>query len=244
MTSVQNWRQVYQAITKDIRAARFEPGCKLPSQAVLARRYGASRHSVRRALQALADEETISSWQGREAVLLSKPIVYEIGRKTRLASGLRTRGHCVQVSILNTRRAHRLSSQIAALLDMPVGSYVQFAELLHHVDGVPTALGKHYFNDRIAPDIRQDATGADPSVPEAFSRNGVADYFRAATYVEVRQPMPYEALALEIPPSQSVFCLLGQNMDPSGKPIEVTEAIVRSDTVKLHIEPYQVHDLV
>lgn len=244
MTSARNWRQVYQAIKTDIRAAVFEPGCKFPSQAALARRYDASRHAVRRALQALADEGTVSCWQGREAVLLSQPIVYGIGRKTRLASGLRARGHRVEVSTLNTHRARRLSSQVAALLDMPLGSCVPFAEFLHHVDGIPTALGKHYFNARIAPDILQDATKADPSVPDAFSRNGVADYFRAATYVEVRQPMSYEALALEIPPSQPVLCLLGQNVDPSGVPIEVTEAVVRSDTVKLQIEPHQVPNLV
>ncbi|MEM9698858.1 MAG: hypothetical protein AAF943_08720 [Pseudomonadota bacterium] len=53
-----------------------------------------------------------------------------------------------------------------------------------------------------------------------------------------------EKISLEIPPSQSVFCLLGRNVDAHGAPIEVTEAIVRSDTVKLQIETQQMGHLV
>ncbi|MEL7014076.1 MAG: GntR family transcriptional regulator [Pseudomonadota bacterium] len=248
MVAVQNWRDVYHAMSEDIRAARFEPGVKLPSQTKLADRYGTSRHAVRRALRALSDDGAISSWQGREAVLLSRPIIYQIGHQTRLATGLRARGHFVEVSIVQTRERRRLSSKIAAMLDMVPGAQGPFAEFMHHVDGVPTALGRHYFNARrvpnILPNITNNTKGADPSVPEAFSRNGITDYHRAATFVEVRQPTAYEALALEIPPSQSVLCLLGQNVDDSDAPVEVTEAVVRSDTVTLQIDPHQVADLV
>lgn len=243
MASIQVWRDVYHALSEDIRAARFERGGKLPSQSELARRYGVSRHAVRRALRALSDDGVVSCWQGREATLLARPIVYQIGHKTRLATGLRARGHSVQVSTIQTRSDCRLPSPIADMLDMTPGASVPFAEFMHHVDGVPTALGRHYFNARLFPKILDDAAGTAPSVPEAFSRNGVAEYFRAATMVEVRQPTAQEALKLEIPPSQSVICLLGQNVDQSGVPIEVTEAVVRSDTVTLQIDPHQVANL-
>ena len=244
MASAQNWRDVYHAMGEDIRSAQFERGEKLPSQTELARRYGASRHAVRRALRALADDGEISSWQGREAVLLSRPIIYQIGHQTRLATGLRARGHAVKVSIVQSGERRRFSAKIAAMLDMVPGAQGPFAEYMHHVDGVPTALGRHYFNVRRFPNILNDAVGADPSVPEAFSRNGVTEYYRAATFIEVRQPTAYEALALEIPPSQSVLCLVGQNVDQSNAPVEVTEAVVRSDTVTLQIAPHQVADLV
>ena len=130
------------------------------------------------------------------------------------------------------------------MLDMPPGAQGPFAEFMHHVDGVPTALGRHYFNARRFPNILEDTHGSDPSVPDAFSRNRVTEYHRAATFVEVRQPTAYEALALEIPPSQPVLCLLGLNVDQGRAPVEVTEAVVRSDTVTLQIEPHQVADLV
>ncbi|MEL6648243.1 MAG: GntR family transcriptional regulator [Pseudomonadota bacterium] len=244
MASVQNWRDVYHALSEDIRAARFGRGEKLPSQTELARRYGTTRHAVRRTLRALSEDGVISSWQGRQAVVLLRPVVYQIGHHTRLATGLRERGHAVDVSIVQTAEKRRLTAKIARLLDMTPGAHGPFAEFMHHVDGLPTALGRHYFNARRVPNILNDATEPEPSVPEAFSRNGVSDYYRAATFIEVRQPTAYEALALEIPPSQSVLCLLGQNVDEGNVPVEVTEAVVRSDTVTLEIDPHQVADLV
>ncbi|MEM7597024.1 MAG: GntR family transcriptional regulator [Pseudomonadota bacterium] len=244
MGADKNWRDVYHAMHADLRADAFARGVKLPSQSELARRYGASRHAVRRALRAFSEEGVISCWQGREAVLVSRPVIYDIGHQTRLATGLRARGHVVVVSTVQTRQRRRFSPRIAAMLDMPPGAQGPFAEFMHHVDGVPTALGRHYFNARRFPNILEDTHGSDPSVPDAFSRNGVTEYHRAATFVEVRQPTAYEALALEIPPSQPVLCLLGQNVDQGRAPVEVTEAVVRGDTVTLQIEPHQVADLV
>lgn len=243
MQSIRNWRDVYRVLSADIHAQRLKQGGKLSSQSELARRYGTSRHAVRRALKALADEGLISCWQGREATLLSQPVIYQIGQKTRLATGLRARGHSVEVGIVQTRADRRLSAPIAELLGMVPGTRVPFAEFIHHVDGLPTALGRHYFNGRRFPRILEDATAIDPSVPKALVRNGVPEYFRAGTFVAVRQPTAKEALMLEIPPSQAVFSLLGKNVDEAGMPIEVTEAVVRSDTVTLQIDPHQVADL-
>ena len=243
MQSTQNWGDVFPALSNDIRAKRLKQGDQLPSQSQLVRRYGVSLHAVRRALEALADEGLIFCWQGREATLLSQPIIYQIGHKTRLATGLRARGHSVEVRIVRTRADHRLSVPIAELLGIVPGSCVPFAEFLHHVDGIPTALGRHYFNARRFPRILEDMVEDDPSVPEAFVRNGVAEYFRAGTVVAVRQPTAHEALTLDIPPSQAVLSLLGKNVDEAGVPIEVTEAVVRSDTVTLETDPHQLPDL-
>ncbi|MEO0391096.1 MAG: UTRA domain-containing protein, partial [Pseudomonadota bacterium] len=216
----------------------------LPSQTDLGRRYRASRHAVRRAMAALKEDGVLSCWQGREATVVAPPVLYRIGHKTRLASGLRSQGHSVDVSTLQIALRRRLPPAVAKLLDKPPGACTPFAEYMHVVDGVPTALGRHYFDGARFPNIVDDATTQAPSVPEAFVRNGVDDYFRTATVVEARLPTSSEAIALEIPPSQSRFCLLGRNVDATGAPIEVTEAIVRSDTVKLQIETHQVGHLV
>lgn len=229
---------------RDIQAARFARGEKLPPQSELGRRYGASRHAVRRALGALEDDGVISCWQGREATVVAEQITYRIGPQTRLASGLRAAGHRVEVVTLQSNTSRRLVPSVAKMLGVATGTHASFAEFMHIVDGVPTALGRHFFNSAKFPDILADAVGTEPSVPLAFARHGVDAYFRSATLVEGRMPTPSEALALDIPPAQSVLSLLGRNVDKHGIPIEVTEAIVRSDTVRLEIAGHQVRDLV
>lgn len=244
MSREQNWRDVYRALVADLRASTFPNGSKLPSQRELCQRYMSSRHAVRRALKLLEDEGAISSWQGREAVVLGRPIVYRIDRKTRFATSVREQGHDVKVSVLRICERERFSARVATQLQLAPGSRGAFAEFMHHVDGVPTALGRHFFNSYRFPQILREAATLQPSVPTAFRNSGVTDYFRSSTLVEVRQPTAQEAIALEIPPTQSVLNLWGQNVDEGGAPIEVTEAVVRTDTVRLEINAHQVADLV
>ncbi|MQY44037.1 UTRA domain-containing protein [Epibacterium sp. SM1969] len=244
MSREQNWKDVYQALVADLRAATFPNGSKLPSQRELCQRYMSSRHAVRRALKNLEDEGAISSWQGREAVVVGQPILYRIDRKTRFATCVREQGRDVKVSVVRISERERFPARVAAQLQLAPGSRGAFAEFMHHVDGVPTALGRHFFNSHRFPDILHEAAKSQPSVPTAFRNSGVTDYFRSSTLVEVRQPTAPEAMALEIPPTQSVLNLWGQNVDERGAPIEVTEAVVRTDTVRLEINAHQVADLV
>lgn len=243
MAAVPNWRDVYRGLVADIRNATLPAGAQLPSQSQLCRQYGASRHAVRRALAALEQDGEISCWQGREAVVVGRPILYQINRRTRFASGLRALGHEVKVSALRSSEAMRLSVRVAGLLQLKPQDRAPFAEFMHHVDGLPTALGRHFFNAARCPDILHEVIKPEPSVPEAFLRSGVKDYYRSATLVEVRQPTAYEATTLDIPPSQTVLCLWGQNVDEAGAPLEVTEAVVRTDKVQLQIGTHQVTDL-
>lgn len=243
MMTKTNWRDIYHALREDILEASSKNGSRLPSQAALSRHFGVSRHTIRRALAALAEDGLISSAQGRTATRVSRQVLYQIGSQTRLATGLRAQGHAVEIRTLRTDAKRRLPQPVADMFTMPAGATAPFAEFMHVVDGIPTALGRHYFDGQRFPNIVTDATKSNPSVPEAFSDRGVRTYFRAATTIEVRPPTPYEALALEISPSQAVLRLLGRNVDQHGTPIEVTEAIVRSDTVRLEVEAHQVTNL-
>ncbi|WP_299373858.1 UTRA domain-containing protein [uncultured Tateyamaria sp.] len=243
MQESQCWKNVYRRLASDISAGEFCKGAKLPSQSDLASRYQTGRHAIRRALERLSVEGVISTRQGKAAVLVGLPITYHIDSRTRFASRLREAGYDVRVTALRVSDAKSASVQVAKMLNLNARDKVGFAELIHHVNGVPTALGRHYFNTHKFPDILKEISQTEPSVPDAFRRIGVSDYARRSTIVEVRQPTAYEALILEIPPTQPVLELLGQNVaDPSAS-IEVTEAIVRADTVKLRIEGHQVGDL-
>ncbi len=244
MGNSQCWKDVYHKLAGDVSAGQFDVGKKLPSQTVLAMRYQTGRHAIRRALERLSDEGVISSRQGKAAVVVGQPITYQIDAKTRFASRLREAGFDVHVAALRLLTTKGINPRIAKMLDLTPRDKVGFAELLHHVNGVPTTLGRHYFNTHMFPDIIAAISATSPSVPEAFRRIGVNDYARRSTIVEVRQPTAYEALTLEIPPTQPVLELLGQNVDARNTTIEVTEAVVRTDTVKLRIETNQDGHLV
>lgn len=225
---------VYRSLRSKIASGEFPEGQKLPSQVDLCTQFNIPRHVIRKALERLIKDNLVISWQGRGSFVRPDQLIYEIGKQTRFAENMRANGRKVQIEILPIKKSHRASPEVAALLQLSLRDAVLVSELIHYVDDIPTAIGRHYFDPNRFPGI-QNLINKTRSVPEAFSAMGIADYTRAATFVEVRMPTASEALVLDLSLSQPVMELRGQNEDKAGRVIEVTEAVVRGDRVKLKI---------
>ena len=104
------------------------------------------------------------------------------------------------------------------------------AEVLRLVDGRPLALARHHFDPRRFPQIHDDIERAG-SITKAFEATGIKDCLR----VETRRPGPSEMMVLDIPLSQPVLVMTGQNVDSWESPIEVAEMVVRGDRIQLLI---------
>jgi GntR family transcriptional regulator len=59
------WRQIRGLIVRDLEAALWKPGEAIPSELELAARFGVSQGTVRRAIDALADENLLVRRQGK-----------------------------------------------------------------------------------------------------------------------------------------------------------------------------------
>lgn len=58
------YRQVYANLRAEIESGEFGPGDVLPSERTLAAEYGINRETVRKAIQLLAIEGMVRSYQG------------------------------------------------------------------------------------------------------------------------------------------------------------------------------------
>jgi GntR family transcriptional regulator len=66
--------QLHRHLVDRIRAGEFGPGTPLPTEMELCRQYGVSRITVRRALDALADERLISRRRGVRTFVVEPPV--------------------------------------------------------------------------------------------------------------------------------------------------------------------------
>ena len=64
MQKIFRWMAIAEELRKDVVGGRYQPGQRLDSEELLARRFGVNRHTVRRALSVLRDEGLISSRRG------------------------------------------------------------------------------------------------------------------------------------------------------------------------------------
>src|SRR5690606_41799123 len=79
------WRQIADAIRLDFVGGKLVAGDRLPTESALSERFGANRHTVRRALAALAAENIVAAEQGRGTfVRNTRRIASPIGKRTRM----------------------------------------------------------------------------------------------------------------------------------------------------------------
>ena len=69
------WRRIADAIRLDIVGGKLAEGDRLPTEALLAERFSANRHTVRRALAVLAEEGVVgaANHAGKREILAPPP---------------------------------------------------------------------------------------------------------------------------------------------------------------------------
>src|SRR5262245_55865358 len=82
------WRIIETTLATEISAGVFKPGDRLPTEAELARRFAVNRHTLRRAMAALADAGKVRIEQGRGTFVQENVIEYPVSRRTRFSEVL------------------------------------------------------------------------------------------------------------------------------------------------------------
>ncbi|WP_231710486.1 GntR family transcriptional regulator [Roseibium limicola] len=227
-------RHLARLLAEVIERDGLRAGARLPSQAALMKEYGVSRHVVRKSLEILEERKFITCWQGSGAFVRGREWPYAITNRTRIHKSLQESGADMKISVLKTLAKRQPPVDVANLLGVSFREKVHFIEFLLTADGEPIALGHHFIHPTVTVDILQrvQETG---EIADAYAAIGIDDYFRMKTMVRVRMPSERETDLLDIPRQQPLFVLLGLNVDVDQNPLEVTEAVVRGDRIRLDI---------
>lgn len=227
-------RQLSRLLAQTIEDGDLAPGSMLPSQAVLMAEHDVSRHVVRKALALLEEKQLITSWQGRGSVVRGREWPYPISKRTRIHLSLRESGAKIEVKVLKALEGKRPTPDVARLLGVSLRERLHFIEFLVIADDLPIALGHHFIHPSVSVDILERVKEIG-EIADAYAAIGIEDYERSRTMVRVRMPSERETDLLEIPRQQPLFVLLGLNISVDHNPLEVTEAIVRGDRIRLDI---------
>lgn len=212
------WRQIADAIRLDIVGGKLASGDRLPTEAVLAERFSANRHTVRRALAVLADEGVVGAEQGRGTfVRRAKRLSYPIGKRTRFREGLKGQAS----SITSQSLSHRLenaSATVAQALGIRTGAKVVRTESLSTADGMPLSRATTWLAYARFPDFA-DRIAQLGSITETFASYGIADYARASTRISARHADVEETKLLGLAPGAILLVSEAVDVDSDAKPI-------------------------
>ncbi len=225
------WTAIQDTLSDEIAQGHYAPGDRLPTEAQLSDRFGVNRHTIRRALAALAERGVVHARRGAGVFVMHVPTSYPIGRRVRFRQNLLAAGHVPEKRILHleTRAANEREST-ALRLERP--AQVHIYEGISLSDGVSLAFFQSVFPARRFPDLL-DQLRDTQSVTAAFAAHEVTDYTRASTEITAKVASGTQAGLLGVKPGSPILRTIGINVDGAGTPVEYGRSWFAADRVTL-----------
>jgi GntR family phosphonate transport system transcriptional regulator len=226
------WRRIADDIRLDIVGGKLARGEQLPTEAALAERFSANRHTVRRALAVLADEGVVRAEQGRGTFVDdARRLSYRIGKRTRFSEGLAGQARDIHGELLWARHENA-TANVAQGLGLRPGQRVVRLETLAYADGKPLSRGTSWFAYQRFPEIAE-VYAETQSITKALGRLGVADYSRGSTRISARYATPEEIRAIRLAPGTVVLVTEIVDIDADEQPIQYALTRFPADRMEL-----------
>jgi GntR family transcriptional regulator len=203
----------------------------LPSEASLAREFGASRNAVRAALDILRAEGLIARVQGTGTVVTGRKYTHGLDRLAGLAETLREHGQ-----VVNEVRAVQAVVPPPAVADrLHAHGNVIYIERLRRLNDLPLSLDLSY----LIPEVGQSLLGEDLEHNDIFAlieRHAGQDLGAASLTVEAVSADPHSAAVLETPPGAAVLLVERLACLADGRPVDLEYIRIRGDRLVLRGE--------
>ena len=218
MQKIFRWMAIAEELRNDVVGGRYQPGQRLDSEELLARRFGVNRHTVRRALAVLRDEGLISSRRG-SGIFVNMPVTpYHISNRTRFSENVSIAGHQPSARVIRLERLKSGPSE-AEFLKINVGDPVILLEGVGYADNVPILFRRSFLPLERTGDVR-DVLEATGSVTEAMKSCGFGDYSRFSTKITAEPASVILAGLLQCSRGDALLCSTALNVVQDDVPIE------------------------
>ncbi len=228
------WRSIADTLASEIGAGRYPVGARLASEADLAARFGVNRHTVRRALAALADAGNVHARRGAGVFVRAAPTEYPIRPRVRFHQTMRDAGRTPKKRLLliETRAADAREAS-ALMLDAHEG--VHSCHGISLADGSPVAIFHSVFPAARLPDL-PDLLRVGGSVTAALAACGVDDFTRASTRLSAELADSVQAGHLHLRTGDALLRSVSVNVDAGGMPVEYGRTWFAGDRITLVVD--------
>lgn len=213
-------------------AFRLGPGARLPSERQLAESYGVARMTVRGEVRRLAADGVIRIRTGVPAVV-ADPAAPRYGVGYSFAQELARRGQQAG-AIVQEHNVLRVTSRLAALLEVTVGTRALRLVRVRTTDGAPTGVERSTLSLERFPGL-EDVNFETASLYETIRTRWGAEPSSVQAHVTAILPTAEEAELLKIDGSAPCLQVTMAQRDLSGHVIEVGRSIYRGDRYDLDI---------
>lgn len=233
-SGVALWRRVADGIERDIAEGRFTAGTKLPGETDIAETYRVNRHTVRRALAALAERGLVRAERGSGTYVEAPRISYPLSSRTRFseivgAGGREPRGQLIAASEEGAPRA------LARELGVATGAPLVRIDALRLADRMPICVSTSWLPAERFPDAGAIFARV-RSMTALLAHYGVRDYRRASTRITAAVVDAGDAARLDLALGRPVLVVDSTDIAVDGIPLVTKRSRFAAERVTFEIE--------
>ena len=219
-----------QEILEGVIAA-LQPGALLPSERLLAERYGVARATVTQAVEGLVSRGLVYRVHG-SGTFVAEPKFRQPLTLTSFTEDMRARG-MTPGSVVRSQAVVPASEVVARHLALVPGSPVVHLERVRTADGEPMALERTHLPAQRLPGLESaDLSGA--SLYELLERDWGVRVAEADQWASVVRLTGDEAALLQVDADQPALLFQRLTRDPGGTPVEYVRSLYRGDRYEVH----------
>ena len=234
IAGVALWRRVADHLERAIADGRYPVDTRLPGEIEIAQRLGVNRHTVRRAIAALADRGFVRAERGSGTYVETPRLRYPIHSRTRFSEIVGAAGREPGGRLLASA-VEEAEPDVARRLAVAPRTAVIRLDILRSVDRVPVSAATTWLPAGRAPDagrIYRDTR----SLTRTLAQLGIDDFRRQSTRISAAIADAADAARLRLAPGRPLIVVDSTDVTADGRPILTTRARLAADRIELVIE--------
>jgi GntR family transcriptional regulator, phosphonate transport system regulatory protein len=233
-TGVALWRQVADGIERGIADGRFAAGEKLPGEVEIAATYRVNRHTVRRALAALAERGLVRAERGSGTYVETQRLAYPLRSRTRFseivgAGGREPRGQLIDASEEVATR------ELARELGLKTGAPLIRIEAVRFADRTPICISTTWLSAERFPGAGSVFASA-RSMTKLLAHYDIRDYRRGSTRISAAIADASDAARLDLALGRPVLVVDSTDVETDGKPLVTKRSRFVAERVEFLVE--------
>lgn len=224
--------QLMNEVEKSIKNGEYKPGDKLLTESEMAKKYGVSLITVRKAIGSLMEQGLVIRKQGK-GTFVTRPKLARNMKKLQSFSEMCEQMGMVPGAKMLVNKLMPADEKIAASLGIEPGSNVIHISRLRYADQEPVQIENSYFPLKYA--FLLDAKFDDNSLFDHLREKSGAQVTGSEKTIELCRATAEEAALLGLKKGDAMISVRSTAYDKKGEPIYAGIQLINGDQFKLYV---------
>jgi len=233
-SGVALWRRVADAIERGIADGRHPHGTRLPGETEIAETHRVNRHTVRRALAALAERGLVRAERGSGTYVEAPRIAYPLRSRTRFSENIGAGGREARGQLLS-HGVEDADREIARRLKLKTGAPLVRLETVRSADRAPISRGTTWMSAERFGDVAR-VYERYRSMTKTLAHYGIKDYRRSETRLTAAIVEAADAVHLDLALGRPILLVESIDTDLAGQPLLTHRSRFAAERIQFVVE--------